>query len=183
VLEFLAHDGWAFSSVVVHDIAPGAAAAFASAGAVPTARAVASAEEVLGESDLVVVATTTSTPHLHDPGLFEARHTVLHLSLRDLAPAVVHPAQNFVDDIEHAFREGTSLQLAAESHGDRAFLAGTVADLIEGAVLPDQSRTRIFSPFGLGTLDLAVGSLVLRQAVEADRTHLISDFASGLGQG
>ncbi len=40
----------------------------------------------------------------------------------------------------------------------------------------DRSRTILFSPFGLGMLDLAVGSWVFEQAKAAGKTVQINDF-------
>jgi N-[(2S)-2-amino-2-carboxyethyl]-L-glutamate dehydrogenase len=43
-------------------------------------------------------------------------------------------------------------------------------------VLPRTGRPRIFSPFGLGVLDLAVGSLVHRAAVGSATDRPVDDF-------
>jgi ornithine cyclodeaminase len=45
--------------------------------------------------------------------------------------------------------------------GNRDFVSGSLVDLLEKKFKLDHDRPRIFSPFGLGVLDLAVGNFVL----------------------
>jgi ornithine cyclodeaminase/alanine dehydrogenase-like protein (mu-crystallin family) len=43
-------------------------------------------------------------------------------------------------------------------------------------VQPDRSRARIFSPFGLGVLDMAVARFVYEQAIATGTATAIDDF-------
>lgn len=45
-----------------------------------------------------------------------------------------------------------------------------------GRVTPPADRPLVFSPFGLGALDLAVGRFVYDETVRAGRLHVIEDF-------
>ncbi|SEG14591.1 ornithine cyclodeaminase [Nonomuraea solani] len=121
--------------------------------------------DAFADCDLVVLTTVAGEPHLHDPGLLAHAPVVLHLSLRDLAPEMVLAAQNITDDVDHAVRENTSLHLAERRTGDRSFIDGTIAGVLNGDVAVDRSRPVIFAPFGLGVLDLAIGKWVHDRAV------------------
>lgn len=135
-------------------------------------------EAAVKSSSLVLFTTTAPEPHLNDPTLFEHVPTVLHLSLRDLSPEVVLAAQNVVDDVEHCLKARTSLHLTEMQTGGRDFVAGTLVDVLDQKIVPDPSRARIFSPFGLGVLDLAVGNFVLEAAKTSGEAIALPDFFS-----
>jgi hypothetical protein len=122
--------------------------------------------------------TTALAPYVADEKLLEHCPTVLHLSLRDLCVNVILASQNVVDDVDHCLKASTSLHLTEMATGNRDFVAGNLVDVLEKKVEPDRSRPRIFSPFGLGVLDLAVGSFVLEAAISSNATIAISDFFS-----
>ncbi|NHC16044.1 2,3-diaminopropionate biosynthesis protein SbnB [Motilibacter deserti] len=126
--------------------------------------------------DVVVLATVAGEPYLQDPSLLAHKPVVLHLSLRDLAPELVLSAQNLTDDPDHAVREKTSLHLAEQQVGDRSFVHGTLAQLLRGEVARDESRAVVFSPFGLGVLDLAVGKHVYDRASAGGRVRPVDSF-------
>ncbi|GAB3538889.1 2,3-diaminopropionate biosynthesis protein SbnB [Noviherbaspirillum agri] len=127
------------------------------------------------QSDMVLFATSAGTPHIRDPLMFRHAPTVLHMSLRDLSPEVILAAQNVVDDVDHCLKAQTSLHLTEQEVGSRNFVAGNAADLIEGRLLPDRTRTRVFSPFGMGILDLAVARAILDDISES-QGNAIPDF-------
>jgi len=101
---------------------------------------------------------------------------VLHISLRDLAPEILLRSQNVVDDVEHVMKANTSPHLAEQKTGNRSFVTGTLADIMIGRRSVNRSRPIIFSPFGLGVLDLAVGKWVYDQAVASGQELRLSDF-------
>jgi len=133
-------------------------------------------QELIRSSDLVVVATVATQPHITDPVLFNHHPVVLHVSLRDLAPEILLTATNIVDDIEHCQQANTSTHLAEQLTGSRDFLDGTLDDVIAGRVLVPADRTVVFSPFGLGVLDLAVGKFVYDEVVRSGKSLVIEDF-------
>ncbi|BCJ73665.1 2,3-diaminopropionate biosynthesis protein SbnB [Catellatospora sp. IY07-71] len=170
---------WSVGGYRVFDLVPDSAERFAGQLAARGAGDVAvsdSAEKLFADCDLIVLATVAGVPHLHDPALLAHHPVVLHLSLRDLAPQVVLAADNFTDDVEHAVRERTSLHLTEQQEGHRDFLTGTLGDLLTGRVRRDPGRAAVFSPFGLGILDLAVGRWVYDRAIAAGAGQSFPDF-------
>ncbi len=107
---------------------------------------------------------------------------VLHISLRDLAPQVLLSATNIVDDVEHVLRESTSPHLTERLTGGRAFLHGTLEDVMAGRVTPPPDRPVVFSPFGLGVLDLAVGKYVYDEVARSGRLLLVDRFFDELNR-
>jgi ornithine cyclodeaminase len=141
-------------------------------------RAVADIEAALRSSRLVSIATTAIRPHIDDLSMCLAGGTILHVSLRDISPRLIALYDNVVDDIDHVFRAQTSLHLAEQSVGNREFVRCTLADITTGKAQArrDAYSTTIFSPFGLGILDLAVGTLVHKLALGQGRGSVISSF-------
>jgi len=133
-------------------------------------------QDATRNSSLIVFATTTLKPYIDDPKEFCHAPTVLHLSLRDINEDVVLSAQNITDDVDHALKANTSLHLTEIKTGSRDFVGGTLVDVLERRVEADQERPRIFSPFGLGVLDLAVGNFVLEQAIEWQKALEVPEF-------
>ncbi len=178
VVDFVLGTGWIIGRFRVHDLIAERAAAFSARLRARgcAADATAGAVEAIGGADLVLFATTSAKPYLDDPGLFTPAQTVLHVSLRDLGVRVILSAQNVVDDIEHCLKAQTSPHLAEQETGGRAFIAGTIGDLLTGALQPDRGRVRIFSPFGLGVLDMALARFVYDQALAEGTATAIDDF-------
>lgn len=132
---------------------------------------------VLRECPLVSLATTAIEPHISDLSLCSPGTTVLHVSLRDFSPEVILSCDNVVDDIDHVCRARTSVHLAELQAGNRDFIRGTLADVLMGK--PSRSTaqsTVIFSPFGLGILDMAVSKLVCDLAQKEGRGQIVSSF-------
>ncbi|MFC4328036.1 2,3-diaminopropionate biosynthesis protein SbnB [Streptomyces andamanensis] len=183
---FLAGTGWSFDTVGVYDVSADSAAGFCgylrqAAADAPGGRDARitvhdSPEELIRSSDLVVFATVAGEPHVTDPSWFAHHPVVLHVSLRDLDPRILLEAANFVDDVEHCLKADTSPHLAEQLTGGRDFLDGTLDDVLTGRVEPPGDRTVVFSPFGLGVLDLAVGGYVHDEVARAGNLHVVDDF-------
>lgn len=135
-------------------------------------------EDAIGDASLVLFTTTAAEPYLGDEKLLGHCPTILHLSLRDICVNIVMTSQNIVDDVDHCLKANTSLHLAEKATGNREFVAGNLVDVLEKKVKPDPRRPRIFSPFGLGVLDLAVGNMVLETAIAASEAVALPDFFS-----
>lgn len=116
-------------------------------------------EEALA-CDLVVLATTAPTPYVPEDFRLEPRQLVLNISLRDLAPQTLMGCNNVLDDVEHCLKADTSPHLLEQLVGKRDFVTGTLGGVLRNRVALDPDLPTVFSPFGLGVLDLAVGSLV-----------------------
>lgn len=132
------------------------------------------------QSDLVVFATTAATPHVNADAALKPGSTLLHISLRDLAPELLLRHNNFVDDLDHANREQTSVHLASTLAGDTGFVRGDIADVMTGRVKPREAEEEvvIYSPFGLGVLDIALARMVLGEARRLGLGLEIQDFFS-----
>ncbi|MFD8141797.1 2,3-diaminopropionate biosynthesis protein SbnB [Streptomyces sp. NPDC059708] len=177
---FLTATGWSFEETGVYDTSADSAAGFhgylraADAAAELTVHD--SPERLIRSSDLLVLATVADRPHITDPAWFDHNPLVLHVSLRDLAPEILLASTNVVDDVEHTLKADTSPHLTEQLTGNRDFLTGTLHDVTTGRAALPQGRPVVFSPFGLGVLDLAVGKHVYDEAARTGQLHVIDDF-------
>ncbi|MCH5519149.1 MULTISPECIES: 2,3-diaminopropionate biosynthesis protein SbnB [Pseudomonas syringae group] len=166
-LDYLFADGWSAQEIAIHDLRPQDAGRFAdwvNKKGMHVAHAVDDARASCEHSQLIILATTAVVPYLVEPGLFADAPTVLNISLRDIDPCLILAAQNVLDDVDHCLKANTSPHLAEIKTGNRTFVAGTLHDVLNQRLLPDPDRARIFSPFGLGVLDIALGDFVLKAA-------------------
>jgi ornithine cyclodeaminase len=124
-----------------------------------------SPEAVLTSCSLVSFATTASKPHIFELNSPQGS-TILHISLRDLSPEVILSCNNVVDDVDHVCRAETSIHLAFQRAGNTGFINCALPELLLGPdrVSIEPERVTVFSPFGLGILDLAVGTYVVDRA-------------------
>lgn len=172
--------GWRFDQVGVYDLVPAHADGFL--GYLETTndagrgRRHPTKQGLVEASDLIVLATVAATPHLTQPSWFAHHPLVLHVSLRDLAPEVIIDAFNIVDDVDHCLRANTSLHLAEQRLGHRDFVAGTIADVLTGSASWDGKSTCVFSPFGLGILDLALASMIYEELAQTGRLQPVPGF-------
>jgi N-[(2S)-2-amino-2-carboxyethyl]-L-glutamate dehydrogenase len=180
VHTFLANTGWSFDEIGIYDVSPESAAGFRGylkqTGATGTIAVHKSADQAIRSGDLVVFATVAAEPHVSDLSSFEHNPLVLHVSLRDLAPEIVLASANVVDDVEHCLKANTSQHLAEQVTGNRDFLHGTLYDVMTGQVSVPADQPVVFSPFGLGVLDLALGKHVYDQLARSGHLHVIDDF-------
>ena len=177
-IEWLLFRGWNFSTVNLFDLDPAGAVQFRNwLGEKHDLHAVIHdrLEDALSASSLILFTTTVLEPYLSDEKLFAHQPTVLHLSLRDICPNVILASQNIVDDVDHCLKARTSVHLTELETGNRKFISGTLVDVLENKVQLDH-KPRIFSPFGLGVLDIAVGDLVLEAANGVRRSDRVSQF-------
>jgi 2,3-diaminopropionate biosynthesis protein SbnB len=180
VYEFLIDTGWTIDEVCLYDVSPVESEKFRNAACCleqhRKVTLVPDVTQLLRSCDLIVFTTVASKPHITDAALFEHNPLVLHISLRDLGPEILLRSQNVVDDVEHVMKANTSPHLAEQQTGNRSFVTGTLADIMLGRRSVNRTHPIIFSPFGMGILDLAVGKWVYDQAVAAGRDLRLSDF-------
>jgi ornithine cyclodeaminase len=178
ILDFFHALGWSFESIQVHDTqeryARNAAEYVRSLGY--NGSACASLTEAVDGAEIVVLATTAAAPYIVDPGALSAGQCVLNISLRDIGPDLIAASHNIVDDVEHCLNAGTSPHLAVQKFGHREFLDGTLAELLLGQTTLSAAKPRIFSPFGLGVLDLAVGHEIFQAGLADGRALEVPDF-------
>lgn len=115
-------------------------------------------------ADLVVCATTARSPLFRADQLRRGALVILVGSHEpdavEMDPAILADAQLFVEDRATALREaGEVVQARAAGHLADAQI-GTLAELVIGARLPDQSRTRVFKSVGMAWEDVAVAAAV-----------------------
>lgn len=128
------------------------------------------------EADIVVFATNSTKPYLSQDFRFRRDQLILNISLRDLQPQQVIMAQNIFDDVEHCLKANTSPHLAELSSGGRKFVTGTITEVIQGKVSVTENAPIIYSPFGMGILDLAVGNHVYLLAKASGMIEEIPGF-------
>lgn len=186
VVRFLAATGRRIDSMVVFDVDSGRAQKFrddiaAFVGSATKVTFATSVEDVLRQGDVISFATTAVEPTVPDVSMCKPGTTILHVSLRDIVADAILTADNVVDDIDHAQRAQTSTHLAELKVGNRDFLRCTLAQILTGEQPPRRSDAgiTIFSPFGLGVLDLAVANLVFKQATTAGMGARLAGFFEG----
>jgi 2,3-diaminopropionate biosynthesis protein SbnB len=177
---FLAGTGWSFDEIGVHDLSADNAAGFRGylersdvAGRITVYDR---AEQLIRASDMVVFATVAGEPHVTEGSWFAHNPVVLHVSLRDLAPEILLASTNIVDDVDHCMKANTSPHLAEQLVGNRDFLSGTLDDVMAGRASVPADRPVVFSPFGLGVLDLAVGKYVYDEVARSGDLRIVDDF-------
>jgi ornithine cyclodeaminase len=177
---YLSGTGWSFDEIGVHDLSADNAAGFRGylerSGTTGRITVYESPDQLIRSSDLVVFATVSAQPHVRDVSWFAHNPLVLHVSLRDLAPQIVLASTNIVDDVDHCLKADISPRLAEQLTGNRDFLHGTLTDVMAGQVTVDEGRPVVFSPFGLGVLDLAVGKYLYDEVARSGQLHVIDDF-------
>lgn len=131
-------------------------------------------------SQLIITATTAPRPYISEP--LAPGQVVINVSLRDFSPEVILLAQNYLDDVDHCLKADTSPHLAERLTGNRDFVSGTIADMLQERRTPSPDSPVIVSPFGLGVLDVAVGAFVLRKAKETGGAVQIDEFWGDLNR-
>jgi len=179
IIEFFLATGWSVSSLYVNDRVSAYARKFADRfdDVFPDgAHVEETPEDVVGRSDIAIFATTASAPYVRSPDAFKHSPLVLHISLRDLAPQLILAAHNVVDDIDHCLKANTSTHLAEQLVGNRDFVEFTLPAILAGGAAPVRSKPIIFSPFGMGILDIAVAHSLFEQVAAAGRLVEVSNF-------
>ncbi len=177
---FLAGTDCSFDEIGLYDIYPESAAGFKGylerSGADSQITIHESPEQMIRSCDMVVFATVAGEPHVTDVSWLDHNPIVLHVSLRDLSPEIILASSNIVDDVDHCLTANTSPHLAEQQTGNRDFIQGTIAELMAGKVTLPDDRPIIYSPFGLGVLDLAVGKHIYDEVSRAGCLQVVEDF-------
>ena len=139
----------------------------------------ASIDSVFRSCSLVSFATTANVPH-DTHAEMSPDHTILHISLRDLSPEIILACDNTVDDVDHVLRAQTSVHLAEQLTGRRDFIRCSLGEIINGAA-PARAgdHAAVFSPFGLGILDIALAQAVRDIGLQQGNGTLIKSFLPG----
>ncbi|MDH3314179.1 MAG: 2,3-diaminopropionate biosynthesis protein SbnB [Gammaproteobacteria bacterium] len=185
IVRFVASLQRKIGKVFLYDIDPARAATYREVlspvlGNVPV-QTCATPEDVMAKSAVISFATTAVQPSIAGISLCRPAATILHISLRDLMPDAILGADNVVDDVDHVMRAQTSVHLAQQKVGNHDFVRCTLAEIIlrRQPARRDDSSVTVFSPFGLGVLDLAVAKLAVEYAQAAESGIRVSDFFKG----
>jgi 2,3-diaminopropionate biosynthesis protein SbnB len=185
IVRFVASLQRKIGKVYLYDIDPARATAYREVlspfiGDVPI-QVGASPEDVMAKCSVISFATTAVRPTIAGITMCRPGATILHISLRDLMPDAILAADNVVDDVDHVLRAETSVDLAQKKVGNHEFVRCTLADVILGKepARRNNSAVSVFSPFGLGVLDLAVAKLAVDYAGAAGRGIKVRDFFKG----
>ena len=183
IFDFFASLRWEFGEIQLFDLMAQRSRAFQAGIADRCGAPVVVAQSLdalLAEVQLIVFATTAGTPYIFDKSLLAAHPRILNISLRDLSPEIILCADNVVDDADHCLRANTSLHLAEQLTGSREFVSANIYDCLESrsrrAWRASSGKTTIFSPFGMGVLDLTLGMHVYRVALEEGLLTPVKDF-------
>ncbi|HYP25128.1 MAG TPA: 2,3-diaminopropionate biosynthesis protein SbnB [Blastocatellia bacterium] len=135
-------------------------------------------EAVMKRTRLISLATTAIKSHISNLDGLNEGSTILHISLRDLSAETILACDNVVDDPDHVCRAQTSVHLAEQMVGNRSFIRCSLADVLKGTspARRDSSSIVVFSPFGLGILDVALGKLVLEEGIKLGKATVIDSF-------
>lgn len=184
VLRFLSATDGAIERVYVFDTDRQRAVAFLSEAAAVAphcaTRIAPSLDAVLRQCSLISFATTAARPHVGDLSGCQPGTLILHLSLRDIVPECLLSCDNVTDDSDHVCREETSLHLAERQAGHRRFIRCALPEILAGTAPPRGGTAPVvFSPFGLGVLDLALAKEVYQMAVRRRLGVVIPSFLPG----
>ena len=135
-------------------------------------------QAVFEESCVIALATTAAKPHINDLSRCQPGAVLLHTSLRDIMPEVILACDNVVDDADHVCRAQTSIHLAEQLVGHRDFIRVSLGDILLGRepARPTAANIQIFSPFGLGILDIALGKFLCELGAKGNAGTIVDSF-------
>jgi ornithine cyclodeaminase len=123
--------------------------------------------------DLVVIATLSTTPVVHDEWVKRGAHVVsvgaCRPDQREMAPALTARARLFVDSRSGALAESGDVVMGiAEGRFDAGHIAGELGEVVLGRIPGRQSdeQITIFKSLGMAVEDVAAAELVYRRALE-----------------
>lgn len=125
-------------------------------------------KDLLDNAPIIAFGTTAIKPFINNVEGHLPHAVLLHTSLRDITEEVIGTADNVVDDIDQVCSNKTSLHLMEMKAGNRDFIRTTIGDIFNGDASPYNAdkNLHIFSPFGLGILDMALAHLASKLASE-----------------
>jgi N-[(2S)-2-amino-2-carboxyethyl]-L-glutamate dehydrogenase len=179
ILDFFRADGWSFSTINLFDMDETQSERFAKRFSASNESVISvfnSPAACISSADIIVFATTAMSPHIFDSSLFRSGQIILHISLRDIGPKIILAAENIVDDVDHCLQAETSPHLAEKLAGNRHFIAGDIVDLLQGGLKLRRDGPVIFSPFGMGILDVGVAHYIHQIAREKRMVTRVEGF-------
>ncbi len=138
-------------------------------------------EDLIHSSDMIVCTTTASVPYITNHDLLKHNPIILNISLRDIDADILLNSNNIVDDIDHVLVEKTSVELAFKKQNSKDFINGTIAELLLRKIKIHPNKPTIFSPMGMGILDLALANFIIHNLPSESSTN-IEDFFSDISR-
>lgn len=135
-----------------------------------------SLEQLCRNCDIIVTTTTAGEPYIDQIDWFSHNPVVLNISLRDFSADFILQCNNIMDDIGHCLKANTSPHLAYQKTNDQAFINGHIGDVLNGNIKLDENKPKVFSPFGLGVLDIALGHYIYCKAQQKQLDVGIENF-------
>ena len=136
-------------------------------------RATNTAEDAVRGADLIVLATSSTTPVLEDGWVAAGAHVVsvgaCRPDQREMDPALVARARLYVDSRAAALVESGDVVMGlAGGLFDPSHIRGELGEVVLGRVegRPGDSDVTIFKSLGMAVEDVVAADLVLRRAVE-----------------
>jgi 2,3-diaminopropionate biosynthesis protein SbnB len=183
IIDMFKGDGWEIDELIVCDLDSNSSAALAefSQNKIGYTARVVSLDEAL-KADIITFATNAGVPYVPSSTVFMPNQIILNISLRDIAPELILESQNIFDDVSHCLKANTSPHLAEQLCGHREFVTGTIAGVIRNEVKISQNKPVIYSPFGMGILDLALGRQLLNTAISENSVVTINNFMGDMSR-
>lgn len=127
---------------------------------------------------LISLATNAVEPWINSSQKFSPDTLILNVSLRDIQPETMASAYNVVDDPRHVNREKTSVELTYQQYGDKTPKLHEMGNLLTDPyfAVDKIKQPIIYSPFGLGILDISVGRYLYEKAIKNHVGALIKNF-------
>ncbi len=137
-----------------------------------------SIKSICNDSSIIVFATTAEKPYINNPHFFSHNPIILNISLRDISPEIILNSYNIVDDISHCLKEKTSTHLAYLKIKKYDFISTTIGSILDGKSTVDHfhNKPKIFSPFGMGILDITLASYIYHYIIAGNKGFKIPDF-------
>lgn len=187
ILKAFVKDGWKIKNISLFDLNLSTSKSFAykivdvyGHQNIPNIQVETGCDALVQRSDLIVCATTAVSPYLHNFSWFGHAPTVLNVSLRDIAPEIISESFNIVDDIENVLHANTSIHLAQQKYDHIDYINGTLGQVVmdKTPISSDFARPRIFSPMGLGILDIVIADYVYLAAKKNNCCVTMDNFLS-----
>jgi N-[(2S)-2-amino-2-carboxyethyl]-L-glutamate dehydrogenase len=175
IFETFLIDGRQFDRILVHDIDHKSSEAFVNHIRYRQRVAKSVSQEAALSSTILVFATNAGVPYITATS-FNQSQIILNISLRDIGVDSILSANNVFDDVEHCLKANTSPHLAELKSGGRQFVTGTLAQLMRNQISLDPHKSTIYSPFGMGILDLTLGKAIYDIAIAEGYAMTIPNF-------
>ncbi|MCP5046802.1 MAG: ornithine cyclodeaminase family protein [bacterium] len=132
---------------------------------------VTSIEELLGNSEAVITATTSPTPVLPDDSkLLSGRHYVgigsFRPNMREFPEALFKLVDRVYVDTHHAKAECGDLVIPLENRWIEEHQVSTLGKRISAVETPLEGKTTLFKSVGMALFDLTVSDLIYQRALE-----------------